>query len=444
MAQTAALDSAPARGAHPGLWTFVALLCAVYAVATLDRLVIVLLIPGVKASFAISDTKISLLNGAAFGVCNAIALVACGPLADRFERRKLLMLGTVGWSLATLACGLSHSFVQLLTARIMLGMFQGAVGPAALSLAADAAPPQLRGRAMALVLCGGTLGGALANFVGGGLLQMFQAKAPIALPLIGALAPWQSVLVACSAPGLLLAPVLLAVKEPTRHAPPEGPPFRFPAYLKDHLGVFILMLAMTGLFMLAGYANANWGAVLLLRNLHMPPVQVGLTLGVIALVGAAVGAVLGGQLSDLFARRDPNAGRLKLLLLLLPLTALAALPMTAVGHPAAVIGAFAVSAIAATMASSTAATIFSELTPSEGRGQAMALYGLVGTLCGMGVAPTLVALLTDQLFHDEGKLPLSLVSVITPSLLLAALFAALALRGAGALRAQARRLEMEA
>jgi MFS family permease len=442
MAQTAALDSAPAQRTYPGLWTLVALLCAVYTVALLDRFVIVLLVPGIKASLAISDTRISLLNGAAFGVCNAAALIACGPLADRFERRKLLMVGVAGWSLATVACGLSHTFGQLLAARIAVGVFQAIVAPGALSMAADAAPPQLRGRAMALVLCGGTLGGALANFVGGGLLQMFQGHAPAALPLVGALAPWQSVLIACGAPGLLLAPALLAVKEPARLAP-AGAPFRFSAYLKAHRGVFALLLATIGCFMLAGYANANWGAVLLLRNLRMPPIQVGLTLGLVALFGAAVGAVLGGQLSDLFARRDPSRGRLKLLVVLLPLNAAACLPLAAVQHPAMVIGAFAVAAVFATMASSTAATIFSELTPSEGRGQVMALYGLVSNLCGMGAAPTLVALVTDQVFHDENKLPLSMVSVIAPALLLSAVFGALALRGAGALRAQLGRLETE-
>ena len=83
----------------------VALLCAAYVMATLDRFVVVMLVPGVKASLGISDTQVSMLNGAAFAFCYGAALVVFGPLADRTNRRNLLVFGLTGWSLATVASG---------------------------------------------------------------------------------------------------------------------------------------------------------------------------------------------------------------------------------------------------------------------------------------------------------------------------------------------------
>ena len=74
----------------------------------------------------------------------------------------------------------------------------------------------------------------------------------------------------------------------------------------------------------------------------------------------------------------------------------------------------------------------------------MALYGFVGVVGGMGVAPTLVALVTDRVFHDESKLYVSLVLVTAPAFLLSTLLAGLALRRAGRLREAVSRLEIGA
>jgi MFS family permease len=422
----------------------VALLCGVYAVAMLSRFVVFLLAPGMKASLGISDTQVSLLNGAAFAFFNAAALPVFGRLADRSNRRNLLLFGLIGWSLATVACGFAQTFAQIVAARIAVGIFQAALGPAAISIVADEAPQELRGRAIAIVVSGSTFGGAAANFLGGGLLQLFSAWPPAKLPFGVVLAPWQSVLIVCGMPGLLLAPLLLAIREPPRQSAPAGTPFRLLPHLKNHRGAFLPLFAGCICFLMAGYAQANWVPVLLLRNLHMAPAAVGVTTGVIALAGGAVAAVLGGYLSDRFVRRDPAGGRLKLMLVLLPLMAAASTLIAAVDHPSLVIASFALTATVATMVTQLAYTILPELAPSAGRGQILAGFGLIGNICGMGLAPTAVALITDQILHDERRLPLSLALVAAPALLLAGVLVALALPRARSLREKVMALTGEA
>ena len=48
-----------------------------------------------------------------------------GLIADKYDRKNLLILAIVGFMLTTLACGLSNSFGTLLTARIFTGVFGG-------------------------------------------------------------------------------------------------------------------------------------------------------------------------------------------------------------------------------------------------------------------------------------------------------------------------------
>jgi MFS family permease len=423
MAQSATLVEARASRSL-GLWGSAAVLCAVFVMAMLDRFIIGLLIPSIKAAFSVTDTRVSLLNGAAYGFSNAAALLAFGPLADRFNRRNLLLMALVVWSLATVASGFAETFGQLLAARIAVGASMAALGPAIFSMMADRYPPQIRGRAVTLVVSGGTVGAALSNFIGGALLQLFLAHPNLAVSL--GRSPWQLVMIFCGVPGFMIAPFLLAVPEPPRQPSPGGEKMRLAPYVLKHRGVFFPLVAACGLFLLAGYAQAGWVPTLLLRCAHMRPVDVGLALGLTTVVGAGLVAAFGGSLSDRLMRRDPG-GRVKLLAILLPINFAASFCLLATQQPALLLAGFAVAATAATMLSGLAATILPELAPSQGRGQITAAFELIAIICGMGLAPTLVALVTDQVLHNEAALPLSVVIVSTPCFLAAAALAWFAL-----------------
>jgi len=290
MAQAAALEPIAAAAAPRGLWRMVALLCATHATATACYLVAVVLVPGVKATLGIDDTAVSLLNGAAYALPHAVAVLVCGPLADRLSRRNMIIVGLTGWSLAVMAGSLSHTFFQLMASRVAIGAFSGVLTPASISMVADEAPTDVRGRAITLMLSGGAIGGTTSLFAGGALLQLFSGWPPMHLPLGVVLAPWQSVLVCTGLPGLLLAPLLFSIREPLRHPTAAGGDFKVLSYLKDNVWAFTPFFLCCGFFLIAGFAQANWGFVVLTRNMHMNPAVAGLALGVTSLTGTILGA----------------------------------------------------------------------------------------------------------------------------------------------------------
>jgi MFS family permease len=423
MAQSAAIEPVRPRTMGPGVWGTAAVLACVFGLSLLDRFVLSILVPGIKQSFHASDTQVSLLNGAAFGFVNGASLLVCGPLADRFNRRNLLIIGVAAWSLATIAAGLAQSFGMLLAARMALGVFQAVAVPVVYSMMADRFPPEVKGRAVAVVICGATAGGALSSFIGGGLLQVFLAHPPPTLLFGLAMTPWQWVLVVCGLLSLCFTPVLLAVAEPPRQGS-EGHarPWAMPYVLRNRAAFFPLIGACCCL-LIASYALGSWMPVLLFRNLQMRPVDVGLTLGLVTLASAAATATLGGYLSDVFNRRDPSVGRIKLLSFLMLLAGVMSFLLLATHYAALVMLGMAAMATGGTIAGALAATFLPELTPNEERGQISAIYELVGIVVGMGVAPTLVALVTDKVLHDENGLPISLVVVLAPAYLAAAALA---------------------
>ena len=80
-------------------------------------------------------------------------LLAAG-FADRFDRKKLLLFFYVGFIIGTVFCGLAHSYVELVAARIFTGLFGGVIGSISLAIITDIFSLQQRGRVMGFVQMG--------------------------------------------------------------------------------------------------------------------------------------------------------------------------------------------------------------------------------------------------------------------------------------------------
>ena len=100
------------------------------------------------------DVHIALLQGLAFGIFYATVGLPLGLLADRISRRTLVTIGVLVWSLATIGGGFAASFGALFTSRLLVGLGEAALGPAAVSLIADLFPPDRRGRPLSVFLAG--------------------------------------------------------------------------------------------------------------------------------------------------------------------------------------------------------------------------------------------------------------------------------------------------
>ena len=77
--------------------------------------------------------------------------VLAAGFADRFDRKKLLILFYAGFLLGTLLCAVAWSYAMLLVARMVTGLFAGVVGSVSLAIVTDIFPIQMRGRVMGIV-----------------------------------------------------------------------------------------------------------------------------------------------------------------------------------------------------------------------------------------------------------------------------------------------------
>ena len=206
---------------RPYAWTVVAILIATAVLSYTDRQVLSLLVDPIRGELGISDTQVSLLLGTAFAVVYGIAGIPLGFLADRTSRRNLIFAGVVVWSCGTLACGFSHSFGQLFAARIVVGLGEAVLSPAAISLISDYFPPARRGTAVGFFLSGIAMGIGAAILIGGGVLHVVESGVLAGTPFAGQPA-WRLVLLLIGAPGLLWSLAILLIKEPARKTTEDG------------------------------------------------------------------------------------------------------------------------------------------------------------------------------------------------------------------------------
>lgn len=102
-------------------------------------------------SFQISPGQFSILL-ASYPISSFVAGIIMFFLADRFERKKLLLATYTGFIIGTAACGLAESYGLLLVSRIVAGLFGGIIGGQILAIIGDLFPYERRGAAMGAVM----------------------------------------------------------------------------------------------------------------------------------------------------------------------------------------------------------------------------------------------------------------------------------------------------
>src|ERR1700716_4449638 len=139
--------AAGAPGAHASLagtrrdggryaWYVCVVMMLLLAVSYMDRSVLALLVAPIEAAFSVRDTTMGLLQGAAFAVVSVAFAFPLARLADRGNRRNLIVYGVMFWCGATICCGLARSVPQLFLARMSVAAGGGGVMAAAASLLA--------------------------------------------------------------------------------------------------------------------------------------------------------------------------------------------------------------------------------------------------------------------------------------------------------------------
>lgn len=339
-----------------------------------------------------------------------------------------MLIGLLGWSVATLACALSPSFWPFFIARMALGAFQAVLAPAAISMIADLFPTAERGKPTALLLAASMFGGALANFLGGGLLDYFSHHQPD-LPILGRLAAWQLALLGAGLVSLLAVPLMATVREPERESAPAqfaGENFRMVDHVRRNGPTFLLLFAAFIVIAVAGNGVGNWWPAVFMRQSGLTPTETGVVLGIVSLVGGIGAAVIGGALSDWAARRDPRTGRLKLTAVALIGQVVVLLSLFDPQFVPGIVAALVISVVLSGVVGAACYSLLPDLVPPQGRGLLIAMYQFVGNLIGFGLGPTAVALVTNQVLRTEARVADAMMLFGLPMYAFAAVFVALA------------------
>jgi MFS family permease len=385
---------------------------------SIDKGIVGVLAEQIRTGLAISDVMMGLLLGLAYTVLNGVFGLALGYLVDRHVRRNILAASIVLWSLATVAGGLAPNFAWFFGFRMLVGLGEAAIAPAAISVIADMFPPSRRGRALGCYLVGATLGTALSPIIPGWVIG---AHLQLLLPFFGTLAPWRSAFVLCGAAGPLIGLLMLTVKEPGRPGSRPGD-HRLP--LRENLVYFwrlrsVMFPLYTGfcLHYVAFVGITAWTAAFLTRTYHISLVGFAGRLGLMMLIAGGAGYVLGSFVTDSSRFRRP-AGRLALL---------AVLPLVAV--PAALAGLAPGLVLAlAMLASVTFATpiinvamnvTVQELVPSRMRGLSYALLAVFTSLPAGAGGPLAIAWVTEHVIGNPALIGRSFLIVGVPALLAA-------------------------
>lgn len=261
-----------------------------------DRYMIAILLPDIKEEFALSDTEMGLLTGVAFSLFYVLMGIPIARLADRYSRKKILSWALGIWSLMTAACGLAQNFLQLLLARVLVGVGEAGASPPSYSLISDLYPAGRRAAAMAVYLAGGPAGVLIGFILGGLLTEMYG---------------WRAALFIVGAPGLLFAFILMK----TLHEPSRGGAdglIEQPPVVPIGRGLLELLRCATFRHVALGCAfyNAlivayvNWLPSFFVRSHGAGLKEVGLSLAFTIGPSQFIGMIAGGALADRLSRVD--------------------------------------------------------------------------------------------------------------------------------------------
>jgi MFS family permease len=395
VAPRAAPSVAPAAGAYA--WYVALLLATAHLVSFVDRFLMSLVMEPLKADLGVSDAQLGLLQGTGFVVLYTLVAVPLGRMADRVNRRNLIVAGILLWSIATALCGLASSFGELFLARVGVGFGEAALVPAAMSLLAAYFPRRQLGRAVSLFTTGASLGKSAALIGGGAVLALLTAAGGLTVAGLVELSPWQGTFVIMAVPGIVLALLMLSVREPARPTSLIAKPGIADAwhYVRKHRAAFALHTGASALVVLTIQSLAAWSPSFYIRFFELTPPQAGLAIGSIILIAAPLGHLSGGVLTDVFqARRWPSPAAPVIAIGLV--SAIPALLVFANSdHLGVSLAAYGVLSFFITLAAPASLAGLQMLAPDNLRGIITSMFLAITTLVGIGVGPLLIGVITD-------------------------------------------------
>jgi MFS transporter, Spinster family, sphingosine-1-phosphate transporter len=274
-------------------WTALAILTALNLFNYIDRSVLYAVQELIKDEFHRSDAAFGMLTSVFF-IFYMFAAPFMGPLAKKFSRKPVIIVGALIWSGATLLTAVTHTFTGLVVRHTLVGIGEASFVILSPVFVADMFPENQRGRVMGIFYLAIPVGTALGYVIGGYLGPNHGWRAPF---YVGA------------APGVILALLFLFIPEPPlgQFDPHEKTSdrdtlkglARNPAFLTATFGMAMMTFALGGLQV--------WMPTFLHRVHGYTLLQANKLFGLSTAVNGLFASVIGGYLSDYLLRWTRSA-----------------------------------------------------------------------------------------------------------------------------------------
>lgn len=304
-------DAPNSRSAVAGDWSFstvysLGFLTLISTFNYLDRSLLGLALPQIKAEMHLSDTVIGLVSGLAFVLFYSVMGVPIAWAADRWSRRNIIAAGFAFWSLMTLVTGWVTNIWQLTLARFLMGAGEACGIAPSNSMTADLFRPERRPLAYSIFATAASISSILFFPIAGWIGQHYG---------------WRQMFVVAGVPGIVLALLfVLTVREPkrgasepardpqnvkTKQAVPEPPFWQSVRSLLSSKAYLALLVGAT-MMGLNVFASAVWTPTFLSRVHGLSLGEIAATIGPIRGLCGIVGVLLGGFVIDRLGRKAPH------------------------------------------------------------------------------------------------------------------------------------------
>ncbi len=392
-------------------WYVAVVLMLCYALSYVDRQILGLLVPQIKADLGISDTQMGLLQGFSFALFYAVMGLPLGRIADSTNRRNLIAICIAFWSFFTAACAAARSYTTLFLARMGVGVGEAGLHPASYSILSDYFVKERLGKALSIYYIGQVLGSSLALTVGGSVVQIVAQKPDVVLPVMGSLASWRLTFLILGLPGLLFPLLLFTFPEPVRKNVLRTSSGREKLSLGETLAEIrkrwksVIGISVGNVFHASClYGFSAWVPTYFLRAHGWSIGEAGRALGLLVIVFGSAGLYFGGYMSERWQRSGSVDAPLRvaipcaigILLFFVP-----AMLMPTAAWSLALIGP---GVFCLVLPMGTVGAALTVIFPNQVRAQVSALYLFILNLGGLTLGPLLPGVFTDYLFSDPNRL----------------------------------------
>jgi MFS family permease len=280
------------------------LLTLVYVMSFIDRQIIGILSPFIKAEMGFSDAQLGWLKGFAFALLYCLVGIPIAWLADRYNRTRIVTISLMFWSAFTALTGMAGNFLHMFLARVGVGIGEAGGSPPSHSIISDLYPKEQRASALGVYSLGIPIGIGFSYILAGELIQAFG---------------WRGTLMCLGVVGIGLAFVLaILVREPRRGQMESGSLDVEPVGISESIKTLAKIPSWWAMCMgiawvsFGGYAVSAWGVDYLSRFApeYMPandPAKfrwLMMWLGLIHLFGYGAGTYFGALITEKLAKKN--------------------------------------------------------------------------------------------------------------------------------------------